>query len=128
MQNTVALLLLSVVAGCGQGDPEARRERLHLPPVDFRPDARTGQKLFKALCTQCHGESAKGTDEGPPLVDPVYRPGHHADLAFQFAVRDGVKQHHWHFGDMPPQPDVAPEQAGHMIAYVRGLQRKEGIR
>jgi hypothetical protein len=43
------------------------------------------------------------------------------------AVRDGVKQHHWHFGNMPPQPEVTPEQTGHVIAYVRGLQRQAGI-
>jgi len=61
-------------------------------------------------------------------VDPVYRPGHHADLAFHFAVRDGVKQHHWPFGDMPPQPGVTPEQVGHAIACVRALQRQAGIR
>ena len=31
-------------------------------------------------------------------------------------------------GDMPPQPEVTPEQAGHAIAYVRRRQRNVGIR
>ncbi len=125
---TVVVALSIVLIGCGQGDPDAMRERLYLPPPDFVPDAGIGRQAFQARCTQCHGKSAQGTDEGPPLVDPVYRPGHHADLAFRFAVRDGVKQHHWHFGDMAPQPKVTSEQAGHMISYIRKLQRKEGIR
>lgn len=79
-------------------------------------------------CADCHGEGGRGTDKCPPLVDPVYRPAHHADLAFHFAVRDGVRQHRWHFGDMPAQPDVTPEQVGHLITHVRGLQRQAGFR
>lgn len=124
----LATTLSAALAGCGEGGPESRRERLHLPSPGFRPDAGIGREVFETRCAECHGKHAKGTDKGPPLVDQIYRPAHHADLAFHFAVRDGVKQHHWRFGDMPPRPEVTPEQAGHVIAYVRALQRQAGIR
>ncbi len=71
---------------------------------------------------------AKDLIKGPPLIHDIYRPGHHADLSFHWAVKDGTKQHHWHFGDMPPIADVSPEQVGHIIAYVRREQRRAGIR
>ena len=68
-----------------------------------------------------------GTDRGPPLVHPYYAPGHHADAAFYQAVRVGVTAHHWHFGDMPPRPEVSMDQVGRILAYVRALQRANGI-
>ena len=40
--------------------------------------ALAGQKVFLANCAQCHGDTAGGTDQGPPLVHQWYRPGHHA--------------------------------------------------
>lgn len=122
------MLLAAVLAGCGENDPEAGRQRFHLPPEEFEADAATGRRLFLAHCVECHGRRAQGTDRGPPLVDPVYRRSHHADLTIHFAVRDGVREHHWDFGDMPPQPQISPEEAGHIIAYIRGLQRQAGIR
>jgi len=125
---TLAATFAIALAGCGEGDPETRRQRLHLPPPGFRADPEIGRQVFRERCIQCHGTRGMGSEKGPPLVDSIYRPEHHADLAFHFAVRDGVKQHHWSFGDMPPQPEVTPEQAGHVIAYVRSLQRRAGIR
>ena len=124
---TAITLLTLVLASCGESDPEAGRQRFHLPPEDFQANAETGRRLFQAHCVECHGDRAQGTDRGPALVDPVYRRSHHADLTFHFAVRDGVKEHHWNFGDMPPQPQISPEGAGHIIAYIRTLQRKAGI-
>ena len=48
-------------------------------------------------------------------------------LAFELAVRRGVRAHHWRFGDMPPQPTITPD-AIHMITrYVRELQQANGI-
>ena len=79
-------------------------------------------------CARCHGEAGNGTKQGPPLVHEVYRPGHHPDLSFHRAVNDGVQQHHWKFGNMPPVPAVSAQQAEHIIAYVRHLQFQVGIR
>ncbi|HUH11472.1 MAG TPA: hypothetical protein VMK65_00115 [Longimicrobiales bacterium] len=64
----------------------------------------------------------------PPLVHAVYEPSHHADVAFQMAVRRGVRAHHWSYGDMPAQPHIPPAQADSIIGYVRWLQRQAGIR
>lgn len=86
-----------------------------------------GQALFRASCAQCHGEAALGTAAGPPLVHPVYEPGHHADIAFVLAAERGVRAHHWGFGDMPPRPELARPQVMEIVGYVRWLQREAGV-
>ena len=86
-----------------------------------------GERLFNENCARCHGTRATGTESGPPLVHRVYEPSHHADFAFQQAVRFGVRAHHWRFGDMPPVAGVDTAAVGQIIGYVRWLQRKAGI-
>jgi len=117
-----------LIAGCEQPNPEQLRQQQHLPGADFVANTQQGEDLFRKNCANCHGDAATGTNQGPPLVHKVYNPGHHADLAFHRAAKNGVKQHHWHFGDMPPIPAVSPQQVGHIIAYVRREQRRAGIR
>lgn len=91
-------------------------------------DAVDGAGLFAANCATCHGTAAAGIEGvGPPLVHKVYEPGHHADGAFYLAARQGVRAHHWPFGDMPPVDDVSQQDIGKIIAYVRALQRENGI-
>lgn len=82
---------------------------------------------FDRRCASCHGAAAAGTTSGPPLVHPVYRPGHHGDVSFELAVRRGVRAHHWRFGDMPPLPDVSATELAEIVRYVRALQRARGI-
>ena len=41
--------------------------------------AASGQAIFKINCSQCHGPSAGGTRQGPPLIHKYYEPNHHAD-------------------------------------------------
>ena len=123
-----AMLAGTLLAGCGQGDDAERLARLGLPPADYRADAGRGAEVYAAKCRECHGPAARGSDKGPPLVHGYYVASHHADLAFYRGVRQGVVQHHWEFGDMPAQPDVAPERVADIIAYVRGLQAKQGLR
>lgn len=127
LNATVAVAVVILVTACDKPDPEQVRARQHLPAPGFVADAKQGSQLFLANCARCHGAVGKGTDQGPPLVHPVYRPGHHADLTFHWAVSRGIKQHHWQFGNMPPLPGVSPEEVGHIIAYVRAEQRKAGI-
>lgn len=121
------LVLPLVLSACDAMDPEQRRQALHLPPPGFEGDAFKGRDLFNRHCAACHGRGGRGTEQGPPLVDRIYRPGHHADLAFHQAVRDGVKSHHWPYGDMPPVTDITPEETEHVIAYLRRRQRSAGI-
>jgi mono/diheme cytochrome c family protein len=88
---------------------------------------RQGEKAFAANCASCHGQSAAGGDGGPPLVHKIYNPGHHADGAFSLALQRGVTQHHWQFGNMPPQPQVGAADTKAIIGYVRELQVANGI-
>lgn len=89
--------------------------------------AATGESLFNANCAECHGQNAGGSDRGPPLVHDIYNPGHHADAAFLFAARQGVRAHHWNFGDMPPQTKVSNADIAAIVRYVRELQDANGI-
>lgn len=89
--------------------------------------AARGKVAFDANCASCHGVNASGTDKGPPLVHDFYNPGHHADRAFFLAAKLGVRQHHWRFGDMPPQPQVTQAQLITIVRYVRELQVANGI-
>ncbi len=89
--------------------------------------ARKGADAFAKNCSACHGRNAAGSGKGPPLVHDIYNPGHHADAAFVFAARRGVRQHHWRFGNMPPQPQVSDEELAAIIRYVRELQTANGI-
>ncbi|WP_285672623.1 c-type cytochrome [Paralimibaculum aggregatum] len=102
------------------------------PPETVVPalsaDARAGETAFGRACAACHGQHAAGVDgAGPPLVHVIYEPGHHADFAFLRAIRQGVRAHHWRFGDMPAIAGVSDAEAASIIAYVRELQRANGI-
>jgi mono/diheme cytochrome c family protein len=86
-----------------------------------------GKVLFGQNCSVCHGPVGDGTTQGPPLVNIIYEPNHHADAAFFLAVRNGVRAHHWRFGDMAPLPGVTDETVQAIVGYVRWMQRQVGI-
>lgn len=97
---------------------------------DFPPtpaEHREGEAAFELHCSLCHGSQALGSEMGPALVHEHYAPSHHADQAFEIAVRQGVQAHHWRFGNMPPQPHVTQQEIERITAYVRWLQRQAGI-
>ena len=110
----IALAAISIASAlaCGTGDDGS---------------AADGEALFSANCSECHGKTGEGTNRGPPLVHKIYEPGHHPDFAFLNAVRNGVRSHHWNFGDMPPVTGVSDDEVESIIAYVRNLQREGGI-
>lgn len=90
--------------------------------------AAAGEILFNDNCATCHGTNAAGLEgAGPPLVHIIYEPNHHSDAAFHLAVQRGVRAHHWPFGDMPPVEGVGGEDVDKIVAYVRTLQRANGI-
>ena len=93
----------------------------------FSKTGAIGEKAFAANCATCHGVNAVGTDKGPPLVHKIYNPGHHADGAFYLAARNGTRQHHWRFGNMPAQPQVSDDDLQAIVKYVRELQQANGI-
>ena len=92
-------------------------------PTEFQ----TGETIFNANCSACHGKQAAGTDHGPPLVHKVYEPNHHGDEAFKRAAANGVQAHHWQFGNMPKIDAVKPDDVDQIVKYVRWLQRQAGI-
>lgn len=97
-------------------------------PENLSDNARIGQSVFEAKCAACHGANAAGTSGlAPPLVHKYYEPSHHADEAFQRAVALGVRQHHWSFGNMPPVEGLTRGDVKMIVAYVRELQRANGI-
>jgi len=97
-------------------------------PAAFSTDAQIGKRVFEAKCAVCHGTNAAGQNGvAPPLVNDIYRPGHHGDGAFVYAARNGVQSHHWNFGNMPPIEGLTDADVRYVARYVRELQRENGI-
>lgn len=97
-------------------------------PAALSANAVLGERAFNAKCATCHGERAAGQDGiAPPLVHRFYEPNHHGDEAFHMAVQNGVRAHHWPFGDMAPVEGLTRADVDAIIAYVRALQRENGI-
>ena len=98
-------------------------------PGTLSARAQLGQKSYEANCASCHGRNAAGQKVvAPPLVHVIYEPGHHGNEVVSAGGRPG--------GPCPPlafrghaagrgltRGDVAA-----IVAYVRELQRANGIR
>ena len=116
------LLVLGLLVACDSSQP---KQAVGGGPVPAEFQA--GEAKFNANCAACHGKQAAGTDHGPPLVHKIYEPNHHGDPAFQRAAANGVKAHHWEFGNMPKIDGISPEDVDQIVKYVRWLQRQAGI-
>ena len=93
-------------------------------PVSFSEPERG----YDAVCAGCHGANAQGREgKAPPLVHKIYEPSHHGDMAFVLAAKNGVRAHHWKFGNMPAVEGVTQAGVLNIIAYVRALQKENGI-
>ena len=143
MQKTIVILGLALVAGVGivlfgpergGGEtpvaeapaPDGEMVEVRMPELD--DTARTGQRAFAAKCAACHGPNAGGIEgAGPPLVHKIYEPGHHGDAAFYLAAARGVTAHHWRFGNMPPVEGITEAEVASIVAFVRRVQRANGI-
>lgn len=108
--------------------PAPRSVTVEVTEPELSALAAEGKILFEANCAPCHGVRASGTDRGPPFVHDIYNPGHHADPAFFAAAKFGVRQHHWPYGNMPPQPKVSEDQVAAIVRYVREVQIANGIK
>jgi mono/diheme cytochrome c family protein len=106
---------------------QAQTMQIPKPSEGLMPNPALGKKLYAANCVACHGADLKGSDKGPPMLHKVYEPSHHGDVAFQLAAKNGVRAHHWKFGDMAPVATVTPNDIAHITAYIRMEQRKVGI-
>lgn len=107
----------------GSGNPIAQ---VSVP--DLSPQAKAGEAVYEEKCASCHGVNAAGKEGfAPPLVHIIYEPNHHGDQAFYLAAKNGVRAHHWPFGNMPPVDGITDQQIARIIEYVRELQRANGI-
>ena len=129
----LTVVVLTIAACRGESSPDhsdmesTDADPVSVSEVELSDTARAGEELFNANCSVCHGLGATGTNLGPPLIDDIYHPGHHADFSIRIAVRNGVKAHHWRFGDMAPVAGVSPEEVDMIICYIREVQRAAGI-
>lgn len=127
-------LYMLIAATLCAASPSLHAQAYVIPQASpgLMPNVAAGKKLFDKHCATCHGTDLKGNDKGeqkgPPLLHKVYEPSHHGDAAFQLAAKNGVRAHHWPYGDMAPVPQVTPDDVAHITAYVRMEQRKIGIR
>ena len=97
-------------------------------PSQLSQQAALGKSIFEAKCSECHGENAAGRNGvAPPLVHKIYEPSHHSDMAFVLAAQNGVRAHHWNFGSMPKIEGLTQGDVKMVAAYVRELQRANGI-
>ena len=98
-------------------------------PATLSADAQIGKRAFEAKCARCHGANAAGQNGvAPPLVHNIYRPAHHADAAFVLAAKNGVRSHHWKFGNMPRIEGLTDADVTYIARYVRELQQENGIK
>ncbi|GKY88556.1 c-type cytochrome [Sinisalibacter aestuarii] len=134
----VAVALLGAVYVLWPGEAPEPEAAPAAPPMDGEivavvvpelvGDERVGQQIFAARCAECHGPRAGGVDGvGPPLIHGYYEPNHHADAAFFLAAERGVRAHHWRFGDMPPVEGITRAEVAAIVAFVRRVQRENGI-
>lgn len=93
----------------------------------FSQVAQSGQIAFDENCASCHGVNASGTDQGPTLLHAFYKSGHHGDASFENAAKNGVRAHHWRFGDMPPVEGITDAEIRWIVKYVRELQAANGF-
>jgi len=97
-------------------------------PAELTADGKIGKRAYEAKCAECHGANAAGQNGvAPPLVHKIYEPSHHSDMAFVLAARNGVRAHHWRFGNMTPVDGVTDAEVKLITQYVRELQRENGI-
>jgi cytochrome c len=100
--------------------------QVQVPPL--APVQREGRAAFEEYCAVCHGANAAGQQGvAPPLIHIIYEPNHHGDQAFLRAALQGVPAHHWPFGDMPPVEGITGQEIENIVAYIRALQRANGI-
>lgn len=125
MIMTLLVLLIGVAPACSQSEsqPKGAAGAASSAPAELRE----GEQKFTAKCSGCHGAGGVGTNQGPPLVHKIYEPNHHADAAFQNAAANGVRAHHWQFGNMPKIDGVTPDDVDQIVKYVRWLQKQAGI-
>jgi mono/diheme cytochrome c family protein len=123
----LCLLTLLIVAAAISLPVAAQSIQVPQPSPGLMPNPAAGKALFEKSCASCHGANLQGSDKGPPMLSKSTNPRITATPAFQLAVKNGSRAHHWKFGDMAPVPGLTPDDVAQITAYVRLEQRKAGI-
>ncbi|WP_428244072.1 c-type cytochrome [Gynuella sp.] len=118
-----ALMLISAIAVANHN-----RGHVDVKIGDLSEKGQYGQQVFNQNCAACHGVNAQGTQSGPPLIHSIYNPGHHSNEAFYRAIKNGVQQHHWPYGNMPSQPQVGFMEMTALLVFIRETQKYNGIK
>jgi cytochrome c2 len=124
MKKLLALLSITVAASVFA---DHNRAHVDVQIGVLSPRAAAGQVTFNNNCAACHGVNGQGSRVGPPLIHDIYNPGHHDAASFSRAVLKGVQQHHWQFGNMPPQPQIGFSAVSNIMAFIREVQHTNGI-
>ena len=97
-------------------------------PASISDQEQIGKRAYDAVCADCHGTNGQGrVGIAPPFVHKIYEPSHHGDVAFVLAAQNGVRAHHWKFGNMPAVEGVTRSDILDIVSYIRALQRANGI-
>ena len=136
MNKRTLTIVIAIVAIAGAayyflnsatGDKTASNNASNIKVPKLSLSQTDGEKLFEGYCSDCHGKAGSGTDQGPPLIHKIYEPNHHGDFSFVSAAKNGVRAHHWQFGNMVPVEGIKDDEIKLIISYVRAVQRENGI-
>lgn len=123
----IAVIAFVAMGGSTETSDTAAGENEFNIPVQDPLLVAEGDVLYQANCASCHGADLRGTALGPSHLSVVYQPGHHGDGAFALAAINGVRAHHWGFGDMAPISGLSQEDLDRIVTFVRETQRIEGF-
>lgn len=124
----VGVAVLSYLSRPQPAQPGAGAPLVNVSVPDLTANEQLGQSAYQQFCAACHGANGAGQEGvAPPLVHRIYEPSHHGDQAFFIAAQNGVRAHHWPFGNMPPVDGVSDQDLTNIVDYVRSLQRANGI-
>ena len=123
--SVVIVFTLIAVSSLVLAVQQQKQSTVSLP--EMSPELNVGKLNYDVMCASCHGNNALGTDKGPTFLHRVYHPGHHGDQAFFLAPKQGVRAHHWPFGDMPPVEGITDQQIEKITIYIRALQKANGV-
>ena len=100
------MIVMVMLAACGRDASESAGNR--------------GARPYAANCAVCHGDALQGSSRGPSLLDPAS--SELSDAAMRNAIRNGVVETRWEFGDMPANGALRDAQVNEIIAFVRAGQ------
>lgn len=126
LATTLISATLAVLPLPSMADHKPYHVNVQVPELSER--LAKGQKVFNVNCGGCHGINGEGSTSGPPLIHDIYNPGHHGNNAFIRAMQNGVRSHHWPFGDMPAQKQMGLGDMMHVIRFIREIQDHNGIK